>query len=163
VVASLPSSYRLGWARFYQCTGQLARIWPARDRARASRGTWASCAVSRSPAPAALTAGPGRPGAAGHRARSCIWGGRIRGVDDYLLIKLASSGVLRAHEPLVEASIKMAGTRAGLAVRSRRRRAAVRYRVTRIGSPPSGLPYLRLGGGGTASLRCPVGSGAVGE
>jgi hypothetical protein len=47
----------------------------------------------------------------------------------------------------VEAPIKMAGTRAGLAVRSRQRRATVRYRVTRIGSLPSGLPYLRLGGG----------------
>ena len=33
----------------------------------------------------------------------------MRGVDDYLLAKLVSSGVLRVGEPVMEASMEMAG------------------------------------------------------
>jgi hypothetical protein len=33
----------------------------------------------------------------------------MRGVDDYLLAKLVSSGVLRGDEPTLEASMEMAG------------------------------------------------------
>jgi hypothetical protein len=81
----------------------------------------------------------------------------------YLLVKLVSSGVLRAQEPLLEASIKMAGKlapgwRSGHGVNAG---AAVRYQVAGIGSPPSGLPHARLGGRGAASLHCLAGGGAV--
>jgi hypothetical protein len=51
--------------------------------------------------------------------------GAIRGADNYLLVKLAGSGVLRVHEPLLEAPIKMAGTRTGSAIRSSQPRAAM--------------------------------------
>jgi hypothetical protein len=47
------------------------------------------------------------------------------GVDNYLLVKLASSGVLRVHEPLLETTIKMAGTRTGSAIRSSQPWAAI--------------------------------------
>jgi hypothetical protein len=81
----------------------------------------------------------------------------------YLLVKLVSSGVLRAQEPLLEASIKMAeklapGRQSGHGVNAG---AAVRYQVARIGSPPSGLPHARLGGRGAASLHCLAGGGAI--
>jgi hypothetical protein len=33
----------------------------------------------------------------------------MRGVDDYLLVKLVSSGVLRGDEPILEASMGRAG------------------------------------------------------
>jgi hypothetical protein len=86
----------------------------------------------------------------------------MRGVDDYLLVKLASSGILRAHKPLLEASINMAGKLAlgrqschGVNVGS-----AVAYQVARFG-PPSGLPHTRHGGRDPASLHCFADRGAI--
>ena len=81
----------------------------------------------------------------------------------YLLVKLVSSGVLRAQEPLLEASIKMAGKLAPgrQSCHGVNAGAGVRYQVARIGSPPSGLPNARLGGRGAASLHCLAGGGAT--
>jgi hypothetical protein len=138
--------------------GPAVRVWRARPRqAPAGRSNRRWEAQPRDPG----RLGSRRPGAAGHRERGCAWGGCTRGVDNYLLVKLASSGVLRVHEPLLEATIKMAGTRAGSAVRSSQRGSAVRYQVARIGGPPSGLPRTWLGGRGPASLRCLCGWGAI--
>jgi hypothetical protein len=85
------------------------------------------------------------------------------GVDDYLLVKLVSSGVLRADEPILEASMEMAGKLApdrqsGHGINSG---AGVRCQVARLGSPPPGLPHNRLGGRGAASLRCLASRGAT--
>jgi hypothetical protein len=100
------------------------------------------------------------------RARSCAWGGCTRGVDNYLLVKLASSGVLRVHEPLLEATIKMAGTRAGSAVRSSQRRsrralsggqdrwAAIRSSAYLAGRPGCGIPAVSLRLGRHRRLGC---------
>jgi hypothetical protein len=111
--------------------------------------------------------GSGSPGIAAPRgcrsprARSCAWGGCTRGVDNYLLVKLASNGVLRVNEPLLEATIKMAGIAPGRQSGQLNAGAAVRYQVARIGGPLSGLPRTWLGGRGGASLRCLCGWGAI--
>jgi hypothetical protein len=85
------------------------------------------------------------------------------GGSGYLLAKLVGSGVLHAHELLLEAPIEMAGKLApgrqsGHGVNAG---ADVRHQVARIGSPPSGLPHARPGGPGAASLRCLAGRGAI--
>ena len=86
----------------------------------------------------------------------------MRGVDDYLIVKVASSGVLRAHEPLLEASIKMAGKLAPGRQSGRGVNAgsAVAYQVARFG-PPSGPSHTPDGGRAAASLRCLAGRGAI--
>jgi hypothetical protein len=79
----------------------------------------------------------------------------MRGVGDYLLAKLVSSGVLHAGEPLLEVSIDMGGKLApgrqpGLSVNAG---VGARYQVARFGSPPSGLPRAWLGGRSKVFLR----------
>jgi hypothetical protein len=64
----------------------------------------------------------------------------VLGVDDYLLAKLVSSDVLRADEPILEASMQMAGKLApgrqsGHGVNAG---AGVRYQVARFGGPRPG-------------------------
>ena len=82
------------------------------------------------------------------------------GVDDYLLAKLVSSGVLRADEPILEASMEMAGKLASGRQSCRvNAGAGVRYQVARFGGPSSGLPHAQLDGRG-ASLRCLAGRDA---
>jgi len=86
-------------------------------------------------------------------------------VDDYLLAKLASSGVLRPDEPILEAWMEMAGKlvpgrRSGHGVNAV---AGVRCRVARFGGPPSGLPPAGLGGRGVVSLRCPASRGVIAD
>ena len=107
-----------------------------------------------------------RGGCRSPRARSCAWGGCTRGVDNYLLVKLASSGVLRVHEPLLEATIKMAGTRAGSAVRSSQRRGrralsggqdrwpAIRSSAYLAGRPGCSIPAVSLRLGRRSRLGC---------
>src|SRR5271170_1000078 len=74
------------------------------------------------------------------RARAGAWDGCKHGVGGYLLAKLVSGGVLRAHEPLLEASIEMAGKLAPGRQSCRvNARAGVRYQVARFGGPPPGL------------------------
>src|ERR1700733_5343197 len=68
---------------------------------------------------------PGRAAAASASAQGNWPGFGPAGVDHYLLVKLASSGVWGVREPLLEAAIKMAGTRAGSADRSSQRRGAM--------------------------------------
>jgi hypothetical protein len=84
-------------------------------------------------------------------------------VNDYLLAKLASSCVLRADEPILEAWMEMAGKlvpgrRSGHGVNAV---AGVRCRVAGFGAPPSGLPPAGLGGRGVVSLRCPASRHAI--
>jgi hypothetical protein len=84
------------------------------------------------------------------------------GAGGCLLAKLVSSGILRAHEPLLEASIEMAGKLApgrqsGHGVNAG---ADVRHQAVKIDSPPSYVPYTRHSRG-AASLRCLAGRGAV--
>ncbi len=86
-------------------------------------------------------------------------------VDDYLLAKLARSGVLRADEPILEAWMEMAGKlvpgpRSGHGVNAV---AGVRCRVAGFGGPPSGLPPAGLGGRGVVSLRCPASRGVIAD
>ena len=78
----------------------------------------------------------------------------MRGVDDYLLAKLVSSGVLRADEPLLEASIEMAGKLApgrqsGHGVNAG---AGVRYQVARIRWPAVGSAACPAGRPGRSVL-----------
>jgi hypothetical protein len=68
----------------------------------------------------------------------------------YLLARLVGSGVLRAQEPLLEASIKMAG-----------QLAPGRQSGHIKGRPLLGLSHTRLGGRGAASLRCLGGRGVI--
>jgi hypothetical protein len=85
------------------------------------------------------------------------------GVDDYLLAKLVSSGVLRADEPILEASMEMAGKLASGRQSCRvNAGAGVRYQVARFGGPSSGLPHAQLDGRG-ASLRCLAGWDAIAD
>lgn len=89
-------------------------------------------------------------------------------VGDYLLAKVASSGVLRAGEPILEAWMEMAGKlvpgrRSGHGVNAV---AGVRCRVAGFGGPPSGLPPAGLGGRGgrgVVSLRCPASRGVIAD
>jgi hypothetical protein len=92
--------------------------------------------------------------------------GRRGARDNYLLVKLASSGVLRVHEPLLEATIKMAGTRAGSAVGSSQRRGrralsggqdrwpAIRSSAYLAGRPGCGIPAVSLRLGRHSRLGC---------
>jgi hypothetical protein len=85
------------------------------------------------------------------------------GAGGYLLAKLVGSGVLHAHEPLLEASIEMAGKFAPgrQSCHGVNPGADVRHQVARIGSPPSGVPHAQLGGPGAASLRRLPGRGTI--
>jgi len=86
------------------------------------------------------------------------------GVDDYLLAKLVGSGVLRADEPILEASMEMAGKLASGRQSCRvNAGAGVRYQVARFGGPSSGLPHAQLDGRGAASLRCLAGRDAIAD
>ena len=194
VIASLRLSAGQGRPRFRQCTGQLARVWPRGGWAGAGgeravglaaggeiwmHGCGEVALVNRSvivpakrPPMGSPAQGPGSPGIAAPRgcrsprARSCAWGGCARGVDNYLLVKLASSGVLRVHGPLLEATIKMAGTRAGSAVRSSQRRGrralsggqdrwpAIRSSAYPAGRPGCGIPPVPLRLGRHSRLGC---------
>jgi hypothetical protein len=172
VIASLRLSAGQGRGRFRQCTGQLARVWPGGGLGldQGGGGTGAARWYPRHPA---LLRGQRRIGAGGAgrgcrspRARSRAWGGCTRGVDNYLLVKLASSGVLRVHEPLLEAPIKMAGTRAGSAVRPGQRRGrralsggqdrwpAIRSSAYLAGRPGSGIPAVSFRSGRHSRLGC---------
>jgi hypothetical protein len=87
------------------------------------------------------------------------------GAGGCLLAKLVSSGILRAHEPLLEASIEMAGKLApgrqsGHLVNAG---AGVCRQVPRFGGPPSDLPHARLGGRGAVSPRCLASRGALAD
>ena len=89
----------------------------------------------------------------------------MRGVNDYLLAKLVSSGVLRGAEPILEASMEMAGELApgrqsGHGINAG---AGVRCRAARFGGRPSDLPHAPLGGRGAASLRCLASRGAIAD
>jgi len=86
-------------------------------------------------------------------------------VDDYLLAKLASSGVLRADEPILEAWMEMAGklVPGRLSGHGVNAVAGVRCRVGGFGGPPSGLPPAGLGGRGVVSLRCPASRGVIAD
>jgi len=91
--------------------------------------------------------------------------GGMRGVDDYLLAKLASSGVLRGDEPILEASTEMAGELApdrqsGHGINAG---TGVRCQVARFGGRPSDLPHALLGGREAASLRCLASRGAIAD
>jgi hypothetical protein len=81
----------------------------------------------------------------------------------HLPAKLVRSGVLRAHEPLLEAPIEMAGklARGRQSCHGVNAGADVRHQVARIGNPPSGASRARLGGQGAASLRCLADRGAI--
>jgi hypothetical protein len=69
-------------------------------------------------------------------------------------IRLASSGILRALEPLLEASIEMAGKLApGQQSGHVNAGTVVRRQAAMIGSPSSGLPHVRLGGQGAGFPR----------
>jgi hypothetical protein len=83
----------------------------------------------------------------------------------YLLARLVSSGVASADEPLLEASIEMAGKlgpgrQSGHGVNAG---ITVRRQVARFAGPPPGLPDARLGGRSTDSLRCLAGRGAIAD
>lgn len=87
------------------------------------------------------------------------------GFGDYLLAKLVSSGVLRADERFLEASIKMSGKlvpdrQSGHGVIAG---AGVRCEVARFGGPPSRLPGRRAVGRWVVSLRCLAGRGATAD
>jgi hypothetical protein len=91
--------------------------------------------------------------------------GGMRGVDDYLLAKLPSSGVLRGDEPILEASTEMAGElapdrRSGHGINAG---TGVRCQVARFGGRPSDLPHALLGGRGAASPRCLASPGAIAD
>jgi hypothetical protein len=91
-------------------------------------------------------------------------GGRLGMLDvgGCLLVRLAGSGILRAHEPLLEASIEMAGKLApGQQSGHVDAGTVVRHRAARIGSPSSGLPHVRLGGQDAAFPRQIAGRVAV--
>jgi hypothetical protein len=91
--------------------------------------------------------------------------GGVRGVDDYLLAKLASSGVLRGDEPILEAWMQMAGELAPDRQSGHGNNAGtgVRGQVARFGGRPSGLPHAVAGGRGAASLRCLASRGAIAD
>jgi hypothetical protein len=78
----------------------------------------------------------------------------MRGVGGGLLVKLVGSDILHTHEPILEASIHgwevAPRPQSGHSVNAG---ADVRYQAARIGSPPPGLPHIRLDGRGAASLR----------
>jgi hypothetical protein len=146
-IASLRLSAGQGRGRFRQCTGQLARVWPG--------GGWAWTRVAE---------GLARPGGirAGHRERAVVLGAAAR---------VASITTCSLSWP---AAVSCACTSRSWRRRSRwpglapgrqsgqvNAGAAVRYRVARIGGPPSGLPRTWLGGRGAASLRCLCGWGAI--
>jgi hypothetical protein len=81
----------------------------------------------------------------------------------YLLARLVSSGVASADEPLLEASIEMAGKLAlgrqsGHGVNTG---ISVRRQVARFAGPPPGLPDARLGDRSAESLRCLAGRDAI--
>jgi hypothetical protein len=89
----------------------------------------------------------------------------MRGVDDYLLAKLVSSGVLRGDEPILEASMEMAGELApdrqpGHGINAE---TGVRCQVAGFGGRPSDLPHALLGGRGAASLGCTASRGAIAD
>jgi hypothetical protein len=91
--------------------------------------------------------------------------GGMRGVDDYLLAKLASSGVLRGDEPILEASTEMAGELApdrqsGHGINAG---TGVRCQIARFRGRPSDLPHALLGRRGAASLRCLASRGAIAD
>jgi hypothetical protein len=82
-----------------------------------------------------------------------------------LLTKLASSGVPRVGEPILEASMEMAGElapdpRSGHGINAG---TGVRYQAARFGGRLSDLPYALLGGRGAASPRCLASRGAIAE
>jgi hypothetical protein len=85
------------------------------------------------------------------------------GGSGYLLAKLGGGGVLHAHEPLLEASIEMAGKLAPgrRSCRGVNAGAAVGHQVARVSGPPAHFPHARLGGQGAASLRCLADPGAI--
>jgi hypothetical protein len=88
----------------------------------------------------------------------------MRGVDDYLLAKLASSGVLRGDEPIPEASMEMAGELAPDPQSGHGDAGTgVRRQVARSGGRPSDLPHALLRGRGAASLCCLASRGAVAD
>ena len=75
------------------------------------------------------------------------------GFGGFLLVKLVSSDVLRADEPILEASMEMAGKPApgrqsGHGVNAG---AGLRYRIARVAGPPPGLPHASLGGRGATA------------
>jgi hypothetical protein len=89
----------------------------------------------------------------------------MRGVDDYLLAKLVSSGVLRVDEPILEAPMGMAGElapdrRSGRGINAG---TGVRCQVARFGGRPSDLRHAAPGGRGAASLRCLASRGAIAD
>ena len=91
--------------------------------------------------------------------------GCVPGFGDYLLAKLVSSGVLRADERFLEASIKMSGKlvpdrQSGHGAIAG---AGVRCEVARFGGPPSRLPGRRAVGRWVVSLRCLVGRGVISD
>jgi hypothetical protein len=89
----------------------------------------------------------------------------MRGVDGYLLAKLVSSGVLRGDEPILEASMEIAGELApdrqsGHGINAG---TGVRCQVAGFGGRPSDLPHALLGGRGAVSLRCLASQGAIAD
>jgi hypothetical protein len=91
--------------------------------------------------------------------------GCMLGVDDYPLARLVSRGVLRADEPILEASMEMAGELApdrqsGHGINAG---TGVRCQVARFGGRPSDIPHALVGGRGAASLRCLASRGAIAD
>lgn len=94
-------------------------------------------------------------------SQSCLDGCML--CDEYLLIKLASSGILHTPELLLEASIEMAGKlapgrRSGHGVNAG---ASVRHQRARIAPPPPGLFHARLRGSSAAPPPCLAVRGAT--
>jgi hypothetical protein len=78
------------------------------------------------------------------------WGSCMLGGGGWLLAKLGGSGVLHVHEPLLEASIEVAG-----------KLAPGRQSGHVSGSWPSRLPRARLRRLSVASLCCLAGRGGI--
>ena len=76
------------------------------------------------------------------------------GVGDHLLAKLASSGDLHAHEPLLEASMEMSGKLAPgwQSDHGVNAGGGMCYQVARFGGPLPGVPHVRLVGRGAIAM-----------
>jgi hypothetical protein len=91
--------------------------------------------------------------------------GWLHGVGGRLLAKLVSSSVLRAGEPILEASMELAGklARVGSQVAASMLWAGARCQVAGFDGPLPGLPHAGLGWPGAASLRCLADQGAIAD
>jgi hypothetical protein len=87
----------------------------------------------------------------------------MRGVGGCLIAKLASRSDLHAHEPLLEASMGMAGKLAagGQSDHGVNAGGGMCYQVARFGGPLLGVRHARLVGRGVVPLRGLADRGAI--